>query len=62
MEQRYPDASSSEVDTILFSRWGEVTESVKAKFFFRAREAFSDDDRHMIRPCSVTGELKITLF
>ncbi|CAG5127887.1 unnamed protein product, partial [Candidula unifasciata] len=54
LEQQHPSASPSEIDTFLLLRWCEVADSLKAKFFLRAREAFSDDERDMIRSGSVT--------
>ncbi|KAI8790789.1 TPRXL [Biomphalaria glabrata] len=54
LEVQNPGASTCEVDAMLSSRWCDVTDTVKSRFFFRAREAFSDDDRHMIRTSSMS--------
>ncbi|KAH9507762.1 hypothetical protein Btru_053662 [Bulinus truncatus] len=56
IEVQHPGASTCQVDAMLSSRWCDVTDSVKSRFFFRAREAFSDDDRHMLRTGSMAGE------
>ncbi|BFZ13098.1 hypothetical protein BsWGS_16137 [Bradybaena similaris] len=61
LEQQHPSASPSEVDTFLLLRWCEVSDSLKAKFFLRAREAFSDDERNMIRSGSVT-DLETSMY
>ena len=51
---QHPTASACEVDSILSSRWCDVVSSVKGRFFLRAREALSDDDRHSLKTCSIT--------
>ncbi|XP_059156476.1 uncharacterized protein LOC131941302 [Physella acuta] len=58
IEVQHPGSSTCEVDAMLSSRWCDVTDNVKARFFGRAREAFSDDDRHMIRSTAM-AELEL---
>ncbi|XP_012938772.1 uncharacterized protein LOC101851413 [Aplysia californica] len=45
VEQQHPEASTSQLDAILSSRWAQVADNAKARFFLRARDAFSDEDR-----------------
>ena len=50
---QHPTASAYEVDGILSSRWCDVLNSIKGRFFLRAREALSDDDRRSLQNSSV---------
>ncbi|RUS75462.1 hypothetical protein EGW08_016785 [Elysia chlorotica] len=59
VEMQNPSASACEVDAILSSRWCDVLNSVKGRFFFRAREALSDDDRHSLQTGSSVGNFEL---
>ncbi|GFR96198.1 hypothetical protein ElyMa_002714700 [Elysia marginata] len=56
VETQHPSASTYEVDAILSSRWCDVLNSMKARFFLRAREALSDDDRLSLQARSRKGK------
>ena len=55
-EQAHPDSNPAELDSLLSTRWSLVPDNAKMKFFLRARDAISDEDR-CVKPNNCKGRV-----